>query len=152
MRIGELAQKTGVTTKTIRYYEGIGVIPEPERMTNGYRLYDEVDVDRLHFVKDAQAAGLSLVEINLILDLRDQGESTCEHVIDMLEGHLSDVDRQLVELKRTRDQLQRMTSQARKRDPSTCTDPNRCQTISVDNRIMPETRRGRNDKHPSSSP
>lgn len=133
MRIGELAQKTGVTTKTIRYYEGIGVIPEPERMANGYRLYDEVDVDRLHFVRDAQAAGLSLVEINLILDLRDQGESTCEHVIEMLESHLADVDRQLEELGRTKNQLKAMTVRARKLDPSTCTDANRCQTISTEN-------------------
>ena len=131
MRIGELAEKTGVTTKTIRFYEGIGVIPEPERMANGYRLYDEVDVDRLHFVRDAQAAGLSLVEINLILDLRDQGESTCEHVIEMLQSHLSDVDRQLEELGRTRDQLQTMTARARKLDPRSCNDPNRCQTISI---------------------
>lgn len=131
MRIGELAEKTGVTTKTIRYYEGIGVIPEPERMANGYRIYDEVDADRLHFVRDAQAAGLSLVEINLILDLRDEGESTCEHVIDMLESHLSDVDRQLEELGRTRDQLRAMTTRAQQLDPNSCTDPNRCQTISV---------------------
>ena len=133
MRIGELAEKTGVTTKTIRYYEGIGVVPEPERMANGYRLYDQADVDRLQFVRDAQAAGLSLVEINLILDLRDQGESTCEHVIEILESHLSAVDRQLVELRRTRDQLQSITDRARTLDPSSCTDPNRCQTISIEN-------------------
>jgi len=133
MRIGELAEKTGVTTKTIRYYEGIGVVPEPERMANGYRLYDQADVDRLQFVRDAQAAGLSLVEINVILDLRDQGESTCEHVIEILESHLSAVDRQLVELRRTRDQLQSITDRARTLDPSSCTDPNRCQTISIEN-------------------
>jgi len=133
MRIGQLAEKTGVTTKTIRYYEGIGVIPEPERMANGYRLYDQADVDRLQFVRDAQTAGLSLVEIDLILDLRDQGESTCEHVIEILDSHLSDVDRQLVELRRTRDQLRSITDRARKLDPSSCTDPNRCQTISISN-------------------
>ena len=133
MRIGELAEKTGVTTKTIRYYEGIGIIPEPERMANGYRLYDKADVDRLRFVKDAQATGLSLVEIDIILDLRDEGESTCEHVIEMLESHLSDVDRQLVELGRTRARLQKMTATARRLDPSSCTDPNRCQTISIEN-------------------
>ena len=133
MRIGELAEKTGVTTKTIRYYEGIGVIPEPERMANGYRFYDKADVDRLRFVKDAQATGLSLVEIDIILDLRDEGESTCEHVIEMLESHLSDVDRQLVELGRTRARLQKMTVEARRLDPSSCTDPNRCQTISLEN-------------------
>ena len=131
MRIGELAARTGVTTKTIRFYEGIGVIPEPQRTANGYRVYDERAVARLRFVRDAQAAGLSLVEIDLILDLRDQGESSCEHVISMLESHLSDVDRQLEELGRTKERLQAMTARARNLDPSACTDPNRCQTISI---------------------
>jgi DNA-binding transcriptional MerR regulator len=133
MRIGELAEQTGVTTKTIRYYEGIGLLPEPERMANGYRSYGDRAVDRLHFVKDAQSAGLSLVEINLILDLRDGGQSTCGHVISMLESHLDDIDLQLEELKRTRQRLVTLTDRARLLDPADCSDPNRCQTIAVKN-------------------
>ena len=131
MKIGELATTVGVTTKTIRYYESIGLLPEPARASNGYRDYDSTSGDRIEFIRDAQAAGLSLVEINLILELRDQGEATCSHVVAMLEDHVADVDRQLDELARTRMRLQRMIVRARGLDPAACTDPNRCQTIEL---------------------
>jgi MerR family copper efflux transcriptional regulator len=129
MKIGEVAQQTGVSTKTIRYYEDIGVLPEPERADNGYRDYDEVTVSRLRFVRDAQATGLTLTEIASILDLRDQGQSTCHHVVELLERHLEDLDRHIASLHKTRDQLAAMTDRAKGLDPAECTDPNRCQTI-----------------------
>lgn len=129
MKIGDVARRTGLTTKTIRYYEDIGILPEARREPNGYRAYEASTLDRIEFVKDAQAAGLSLTEIQVILDLRDEGESTCQHTIAMLQTHLADVDHQLVELGRTRSRLQGMIKRARAMDPSRCTDPNRCQTI-----------------------
>jgi DNA-binding transcriptional MerR regulator len=105
------------------------VLPSPERQSNGYRAYDPAAVERLAFVKDAQTAGLTLTEIQWILELRDSGESTCDHTISLLETHLADVDHQLVELGRTRSRLQGMIREAKTLDPVTCTDPNRCQTI-----------------------
>jgi len=63
MRIGQLADETGVTTKTIRYYEEIGLLPAPARQPSGYRRYAGADVDRLDFVAKAKALGLSLEEI-----------------------------------------------------------------------------------------
>lgn len=129
MKIGEVARETGLTTKTIRFYEGIGVLPEAQRLPNGYREYERSTIDRLEFVRDAQAAGLSLTEIQLILELRDEGETTCGHTIALLEHHLEDIDRQLIELGRTRSRLYKMITRARDLDPTDCTDPNRCQTI-----------------------
>ena len=129
MKIGQLAEHAGVSAKTIRYYEGIGVLPEPERAGNGYRSYDPAVVERLAFIQDAQSAGLSLAEIQVILDLRDSGESTCGHVIGSLEARLIDVDRQMEDLKRTRLRLEEIISRARSLDPAKCNDPNRCQTI-----------------------
>jgi DNA-binding transcriptional MerR regulator len=129
MKIGQLAERTGVTAKTIRYYEGIGVLPEPDRAGNGYRSYDIDVVERLEFIQDAQSAGLSLADIQEILDLRDSGESTCHHVIGSLEARLTEVDRQMEDLKRTRRRLEEIISRARSLDPTTCNDPNRCQTI-----------------------
>ena len=129
MRIGQLAHKAGVSTKTIRYYEDIGVLPEPDRSANGYRDYDQKSVDRISFIKDAQASGLSLVEIETILELRSAGESSCHHTIGILESHLREVDAQLVELGRTRSRLREMIASARALDPGECQDPNRCQTI-----------------------
>lgn len=129
MKIGEVARETGLTTKTIRYYEGIGVLPEAQRLPNGYREYEASTIDRLEFVRDAQAAGLSLTEIQLILELRDEGETTCGHTITLLEHHLEDIDRQLIELGRTRSRLYKMITRAKNLNPSECNDPNRCQTI-----------------------
>ena len=129
MKIGELASRSGVSTQTIRYYESIGVLPEAVRQPNGYRNYDDSAVKRLAFVRDAQTSGLSLDEIQMVLDMKDSGESTCGHVIGMLEGHLSEVDRQIGDLERTRQQLERLVTRAKDMDPSNCTDPDRCQTI-----------------------
>ncbi|MEX0700448.1 MAG: heavy metal-responsive transcriptional regulator [Acidimicrobiia bacterium] len=130
MRIGELARRTGVPTKTIRYYEEIGVLPAPDRAANDYRDYPDEAVDRLAFVRDAQSTGLTLTEIASILDLRSQGESTCYHVIDLLERHLTALDRHIQTLRQTRKKLASLTEQARGLDPSECSDLNRCQTIS----------------------
>jgi DNA-binding transcriptional MerR regulator len=130
MKIGELAQEVGVNTKTIRYYEDIGVLPPPERAPNGYRDYGGEAVGRLRFVRDAQATGLTLTEIASILNLRGQGEATCYHVIDLLDQHLEDLDRHIATLQETHSQLADLTERARALDPADCTDPNRCQTIS----------------------
>ncbi|MBK5268003.1 MAG: heavy metal-responsive transcriptional regulator [Acidimicrobiia bacterium] len=129
MRIGELSQRAAVPTKTIRYYEDIGLLPEPERSENGYREYDDDAIARLRFIRDAQASGLTLTEIGSIVDLRDQGETTCDHVVDLLERHLKDLEAHISDLQRTRAQLTVMTKRAKKLNPADCTDPNRCQTI-----------------------
>ena len=146
MKIGEVANQTGVSTKTIRYYEDIGVLPEPDRSSNGYRTYHQTTVDRLRFVRDAQATGLTLTEIASILDLREQGASTCEHVTHLLERHLEHLDRHIAALQRTRGQLVGLTQRAGQLDPADCTDPNRCQTImagiEVDGRLTAEIHNG----------
>ena len=135
MKIGQLAEATGVSTKAIRYYEDIGVLPRPDRAANGYRIYDANIADRISFIQDAQSAGLSLLEIQMVLDLRDEGESTCGHVITALEMHLADVDRQMAELQRTRQRLENIVERARSLDPARCDDPNRCQTIPTTRRV-----------------
>lgn len=130
MRIGELAARTGVSTKTIRYYEDIGLMPRPDRAPNGYRDYGEEAVDRLRFIRDAQATGLTLTEIDSVLELREEGRPTCEHVAELLEQHLKDLDAQIATLQATREHLAALTERARHLDPATCTNPIRCQTIS----------------------
>lgn len=129
MKIGQLADQTGISTKTIRYYEELGVLPQPDRAPNGYRRYTPAVAERIAFIQDAQSAGLSLLEIQMILELRDSGESTCGHVIDSLESRLTEVDRQMEELQRTRSRLTEIIGRATSLDPKDCSDPNRCQTI-----------------------
>lgn len=131
MRIGELAERTGTTAKTIRYYEQIGLLLPPRRAANEYRDYAEEAVDRLTFIRDAQAAGLTLTEIASILDLRSQGQPTCRHVIDLLERHVAALDSHISNLRQTRKKLADLTERARALDPADCVDPNRCQIISL---------------------
>jgi DNA-binding transcriptional MerR regulator len=129
MKIGDLAQAAGVNTKTIRYYEDIGVLPPAERAPNGYRTYDQDAVERVRFIREAQATGLSLDEITSVLELREQGASTCHHVLDLLEHHLTQLDDRIAALESTRGKLEVMIERARRLDPADCTDPARCQTI-----------------------
>ena len=107
MKIGDVAHQTGLTTTTIRYYEDIGLVPPPARAPNGYRDYGPEAVERLRFIRDAQDSGLTLSEVASILELRGQGESTCHHVIELMERHLADVDRRIERLQRESRALRR---------------------------------------------
>lgn len=129
MRIGELAAAGGVTAKTIRYYESIGVLSEPARSSSGYRTYGAEAIDRLDFVKQGQAAGLSLAEIRSILAIKDAGGQSCEHTAALLEQRLVELDQRIGELHAARAELQAMYERAASLDPTGCTDPNRCQVL-----------------------
>ena len=74
LRIGELAQRTRLTSPTIRYYETLELLPKPQRAENGYRLYGKADVDRLGFIQRGKRLGLSLEEIGGLLPLAQEGE------------------------------------------------------------------------------
>ncbi len=130
MRIGELAQRAGTTTKTIRYYESIDLIAEPARTPAGYREYEEAAVERLRFVREAQSSGLTLTEIQSILELKEAGATSCAHTHALLRQHLADLDEQIARLQRARVDLAALADRAAGLDPAECTDPNRCQVIS----------------------
>lgn len=130
MKIGALASEVDVSTKTIRYYESIGLLAEPARTPTGYREYDAEAVERLRFVRDAQATGLSLAEIASVLELKDAGSTSCAHTRALLERHVNDLDFQIQRLQQARAELVHLAERARSLDPSSCTDPNRCQVIS----------------------
>ena len=75
LKIGELAKRSGATTKTIRYYELLGLLHEPERTDSGYRLYEEKDVERLTFIRKAKSLGFSLTDIGETLTLYDSQQA-----------------------------------------------------------------------------
>ena len=129
MKIGQLAESTGTTTKTIRYYESIGLLAEPRRLPSGYREYDDAAQDRLRFIRQSQSSGLSLAEIQSILELKDAGATSCEHTAALLRRHLEELDAQIERLQRSRIELADMADRASGLDPVDCTDPNRCQVV-----------------------
>lgn len=129
MRIGEVAEAAGVTTKTIRYYESLGLLAEPERTESGYRTYGGQTLERLRFIRDAQATGLSLTEIHSILELKDHGERSCEHTRALLHRQIDDIDAQIARLTEARRTLVGLAEHADRVDPTDCTDPHRCQVI-----------------------
>jgi DNA-binding transcriptional MerR regulator len=98
MKIGELAAASGVTAKTIRFYEGEGLMPDPTRTPNGYRDYGPEHLARLQFIRRAQAAGLSLREAGQILAVHDRGEQPCGHVQALLSERLDQIRAQIAEL------------------------------------------------------
>ena len=129
MRIGMLAQRTGFSTKTIRYYETIGVLPEPQRTPSGYRDYDAANCERLQFVRSAQAVGLSLGEIREILAYRDRGETPCAHVVEVIRRRARQIDEQIDQLEGMRTELRRLERRARSLDPEDCAPLDVCHVI-----------------------
>lgn len=98
MKIGELAQRAGMTTKAIRFYEDEGLLPSPARTPAGYRDYSPDAVDRLRFIQRGQAAGLSLRAVRKILAIHDRGNPPCAHVRQVLYERLDQVRAQMAEL------------------------------------------------------
>lgn len=120
MRIGELARHTAVPTKTIRFWEGEGLLPEPERTASGYRDYDEGAVDRIQFIRRSQTAGLTLAQIRQILDVADEGTPPCEHVATAVAERLAEVDARIGELQVMRRHLRSLAERAASQDPTAC--------------------------------
>ncbi len=112
MRIGELADRVGVTAKTIRFYESIGLVPDPPRTPSGYRDYEEADVDRITFIRTAQRLGLSLDQIGEIIGLRDRGEQPCGYVAEVLRRQVSELDARIGEMRKLRDELRTLEAAA----------------------------------------
>ena len=120
MKIGELAERSGAPTKTIRFWESEGLLPEPERTASGYRDYDDTAVDRIGFIRQAQTAGLTLTQIRQILDVADDGNPPCEHVAVAVSDRLAEVDSRIKELQAMRRHLRSLAERAATQDPADC--------------------------------
>lgn len=109
-RISEVAERTGFAPSTLRYYEELGLLPEPRRTTNGYRRYDDDHLDRLQFVARAKRLGLSLDEISDLAAARDDGECSVARstLADLLDAKLAQVHEDIVEMTRFAQQLEQV--------------------------------------------
>lgn len=96
----QLARHTGCNLETIRYYEKIGMLPDPPRTSAGYRVYDEGHVSRLRFILRARQLGFSLEEVRGLLALVDGGAHACAEVKERTEIHLAAIRTRIRDLKR----------------------------------------------------
>ena len=99
MKIQEFAQLTGLSSKTIRYYETIGILSSPQRAPNGYREYSEQDLARARFVAGARSLDLSLEEIREILAMQDRREAPCRTLLDLIEHKANYIEERIQLLK-----------------------------------------------------
>jgi MerR family Zn(II)-responsive transcriptional regulator of zntA len=106
-RIGELAEHSGLSRDTLRFYEREGLLSPAERSPAGYRLYSPEALRRLRFIKEAQALGLSLDEIRKLLEIMREGHPPCLEVRQALKEKLNLVEERIKELERLRESLAR---------------------------------------------
>lgn len=122
MRIGEAAAASGVTAKTVRFYEQVGLLPAPPRTSGGYRDYSDRTVQRPVFIRHA-------------------GSSPCAHVTALIDRHLKDIDRRLAELDATKAVLESLAERATATDPADCTDAEVCRILTRTNSTADGERR-----------
>ena len=129
MRIGELAEAAETTTKTLRFYEEQGLLPTAERTPAGYRDYTPDTVARIDFIHRGQAAGLTLAQIRQVLDIRDHGRSPCEHVRDLLDARLVDIEQRITHLTALRAKISELLDDASEPEPTTCSPDRVCRYL-----------------------
>lgn len=118
MTVGEVARIVGVSTKAIRFWEARGLIPVAERTATGYRSFTDTDLDRLRFIRRAKALGLTLGEIRSIIDMQRAGASPCDRVRQVIDSHLTTIDRKMADLV----QLRNVLTAARNAADTACPD------------------------------
>ena len=108
--ITEVCEQTGLSPRTIRYYEEIHLLPDVRRRSNGRRVYGADELERLGFISRLKALGLSLSEIrelNVVYAIGGSTQDMLSRLQDLLANHLEDVDRRIAELGDLRSELQR---------------------------------------------
>ena len=110
MQIRDLSERTGVSAKTIRYYEEIELLPPAARKPNGYREYSQADVERLKLVAGARRLDFSLSEIKEILDLRERNIAPCNVLLDLLNQKVMGINQRIAELQKMQQDLKELYS------------------------------------------
>ncbi len=129
MRIGEVARRAGVSVKTIRYYERVGILAPATREPNGYRTYEPEALDRLAFTRAAQAVGLTLGEIREAIAFRERGVPPCAHVLALIEHKATELTQRIADLEALRADLEALTERGSSLDPADCSPESICHVI-----------------------
>ncbi len=105
LKIGEVSKRSGIGIEALRFYEKSDLLEMPARTFSGYRVYGEDVLDRLAFIRQAQALGFSLDEIRQIVNDARKGESPCDEVREIVRRRMAELDERLRELQRYREEL-----------------------------------------------
>ena len=118
--IGGLAASTGVKVPTIRYYEGVGLLPKPPRTDSNRRLYDGDAVRRLRFIRHARELGFEIDDIRQLLTLADEPNRPCREVDAIAHRHLVEIESRLRRLKALKTEVSRMINDCAKGSVANC--------------------------------
>ena len=110
LKIGELAKRTGCLVETIRYYEREGLLLEPPRSEGNYRLYTDIHVERLQFIRHCRVLDMTLEEIRNLLRFRDAPDENCTKVNALLDEHIEHVSNRIKELRFLQKDLRKLRS------------------------------------------
>lgn len=111
MKIGELAQATGTAVETIRFYEREALLATAQRTSGNFRIYDASHVERLAFIRHCRSLDMTLDEIRVLLDFKDQPGRSCEEVNTLLDAHIGHVATRIKELRALQKQLRVLREQ-----------------------------------------
>ena len=108
--IGALAERTGVKVETIRYYEQVGLLPQPERSEGNQRRYGPRHVERLAFIKHARDLGFAVDAIRTLLKLSDNPAMACDEAHAISVAHLDEVRHKIARLRSLEKELERIAA------------------------------------------
>ena len=103
--IGEAAQRSGVSARMVRHYEGLGLLPEVARTESGYRQYDDADIHTLRFIKRARDLGFSMEEIAELVGLWHNRRRASSSVKRIAEKHLGELEQRIADMQSMRNTL-----------------------------------------------
>ena len=109
--IGELGRRSGVKVPTIRYYEQIGLLPQPARTDGQQRRYEQADLARLSFIRHARELGFEVEAIRTLLQLQDQPDQPCAVADEIAKARLAEVERRIASLVALRKELEKMINE-----------------------------------------
>lgn len=121
LTIGKLAEQTGVSADTLRYYEKMGLLEGASRSQAGYRLYDQDTVRVVRFIRGAKELSFTLDEIKQLLTLKQSDQSTCGEILKHTEAKIKEAEHRIKDLKEIRKVLKGLAEQCPADDtPSDC--------------------------------
>jgi DNA-binding transcriptional MerR regulator len=108
MKIQDFSQQSGLSAKTIRYYESIGILRSPQRAPNGYREYSEQDLERARFVAGARSLELSLDEVSELLAMQNQREAPCRTMLNQIKHKADEISKRILLLQQMEKDLRKL--------------------------------------------